>query len=123
MKRKHKGKHQQSEYIADSCIQKILCDSKIGKITTKVDSAIPYLSGLRDLYTSSTERYDVVVYKEMDGGKTKVVQVVEVQSSPMIKTEKKAILGASKLLKFLRHFDHSLSKITVFALPSLKEKS
>ena len=104
MKSKHKGKHQQSEYIADSCIQKILCDSKIGKITTKVDSAIPYLSGLRDLYSSSTERYDVVVYNEMDGGKTKVVQVVEVQSSPMIKTEKKGYSGRIKVIKVSSSF-------------------
>ena len=47
--------------------------------TTKVDCTVPYLSDLQDLYTSSIERFDVVVYNEMDGGNTKVVQVVHHQ--------------------------------------------
>ncbi len=69
---------------------------------------------LPPLVTSTHERADVLVYNKED---TKVVLLVEVNSSPMLYTERKAVLGAADMLRLLRHTDKNFSVFTSFVFP------
>jgi hypothetical protein len=47
--------------------------------------------------------------------------LAEVRSSPMVFTERKAILGAADMLRLLQCSDPSKLQVTTFALPNTEE--
>ena len=53
---------------------------------------------------------------------TKVGFIAEVQSSPMLWTERKATFGAADMLRVLRCRDHSINEIITFEFPNTQSK-
>ena len=84
------------------------------KVNTRRNREVQLTSKLPPLVTSTHERADVLVYNKED---TKVVLLVEVNSSPMLYTERKAVLGAADMLRLLRHTDKNFSVFTSFVFP------
>ena len=62
--------------------------------------------------------FDLVVYIG-----DKICMIIEVQSSPMAKTLKQAVLGCSQVLRYLRSLNSDYSKLIVFCIPSLRSAS
>lgn len=87
----------------------------------EVGTEIKNVSKRPRLVWSSHQKPDVVVYDSLL--KEKVVCAFEVHSSPIIFTERKAILGVANLLHLLRCTDINLKKITTFFFPKLEENT
>ena len=90
--------------MAESCVKAIAERCGV-KVNTRRNREVQLTSKLPPLVTSTHERADVLVYNKED---TKVVLLVEVNSSPMLYTERKAVLGAADMLRLLRHTDKKL---------------
>lgn len=56
-----------------------------------------------------------------DGSKQNVLLMVEVKSSPMLWTERKAILGVANMVRRLRNTSDSVQKFTSFAFPNIND--
>ena len=108
--RSFKGGH---EDVAESCVKAIAEQCGV-KVNTRRNREVQLTSKLPPLVTSTHERADVLVYNKED---TKVVLLVEVNSSPMLYTERKAVLGAADMLRLLRHTDKNFSVFTSFVFP------
>ena len=105
-----------SDQVATKCVEKV-CSQLELLVEIRTARAIPNLSRLANLFSSSRHQPDVVVYTP---NMKKLVVVIEVQSSPMSETEAKTILGAIDALRMLRYSDPSQSEISVFCFPKLK---
>ena len=108
--RSFKGGH---EDVAERCVKAIAEQCGV-KVNTRRNREVQLTSKLPPLVTSTHERADVLVYNKED---TKVVLLVEVNSSPMLYTERKAVLGAADMLRLLRHTDKNFSVFTSFVFP------
>ena len=83
------------------------------------DVEIPRCKFLLGLVSSSHERSDIVVYA--NESQNKVVVTAEVQSSPMVYTERKATIAAANLLRLPCCTNISITTVTTFALPNMHE--
>ena len=101
------------EDVAERCVKAIAEQCGV-KVNTRRNREVQLTSKLPPLVTSTHERADVLVYNKED---TKVVLLVEVNSSPMLYTERKAVLGAADMLRLLRHTDKNFSVFTSFVFP------
>ena len=108
--RSFKGGH---EDVAERCVKAIAERCGVN-VNTRRNREVQLTSKLPPLVTSTHERADVLVYNKED---TKVVLLVEVNSSPMLYTERKAVLGAADMLRLLRHTDKNFSVFTSFVFP------
>ncbi len=82
-----KGSKNLNDHIACKCILSLLKHMKLDSIPIlKTNCQMP-LNELPHVYASTNERPDVVIYSH---DKATVITVIEVNSSPMIQTERKA---------------------------------
>ncbi len=79
------------------------------------------MKDFKPLSVSSKQRCDVVVYT--DEKHQKVILTVEVRSSRMLWTERKATYGATDLLRLLRFSQSSINEVTTFCFPNNDEPS
>ncbi len=86
--------------------------------TIETNREIKFVKLLPHMYASATQRPDVVVLS----GNDKVITFIEVQSSPMLNTERKAILVAKDFLRVLRSVDPSITTVSVFCFPKCGTK-
>ena len=106
----------QSKQINDKFageFKRAVCSTVDPNFYVEVNVEIELLKQLPALSASSKERHDIVVYA--DGSKRNVLLTVEVRSSPMLWTERKAILGAANMVCLLRNTSDSVQKFTSFA--------
>jgi len=106
----------QSKQINDKFageFMRAVCSRVDPNFYVEVNVEIELLKQLPALSASSKERHDIVVYA--DGSKWNVLLTVEVRSSPMLWTERKAILGAANMVRLLRNTSDSVQKFTSFA--------
>ena len=90
----------QNDKIAQICFQNILKTSNASKKWVVIcDSLIP-LPSLADIIASPKSKPDILICNK--DNECEIALIGEVQSSPMIWTEKKAILGATDLFRGLR---------------------
>ena len=61
----------------------------------------------------------MIVYDEQH---KKLLLLIEVQSSPMVYSERKAVIGAANALRFLRNSDSSFEEFNSFVFPKKGEK-
>ena len=93
---------------------KAIADQCGVKINTRRNREVNLTSELPPLVVSLHERADVLVYNE---DSSKLLLLIEVNSSPMIFTERKAVLGAADMIRFLRNSDKRFSEFTSFVFP------
>ncbi len=106
-----------NDELGTECIKTILSKSaSLKKCYLTTDNEIEHMTKLEPLHTSSKQRCDMVVYA--DETKRKVILTVEVGSSPMLWTERKAIYGAADLLRFMRFSQSSINEVTTFCFPN-----
>ncbi len=89
------------------------------KTIVVTDKQIPHLHELADLHSSSKQRPDMSILT-MD--MKRIIMCIEVQSSPMLETERKATLLAKDLIRLLRCRDESFQGISVFCFPNSQSK-
>ena len=104
--------------IARECIE-VICNEINPNLIVKANVEIHNLQLLPTMTSTSRQRPDIVVY--MDSTETVVGFRAEVCSSPMLYTERKAILGAADLLRLQRCTDPSKLQVTTFALPNTEQ--
>lgn len=102
-----------NEELAEKCVKAIAEQCGV-KVNTRRNREVKLTSELPPLVTSTHQRADILVYNKDD---TKVVLLIEVHSSPMLYTERKAVLGAADMLRFLRNSDKNFSEFTSFVFP------
>ncbi len=113
-----RGLTQFNDPIACKCIRKLLIQMKLNAVPIlSTNRQMPYMADLPHVCASTNERSDVVIYSH---DKSTVITVIEVNSSLMIHTERKATLVAKDLLRLLRYADPSLSTLSVFCFPKCK---
>ncbi len=106
-----------SDALAVKCFNKILKDCRFSKDwDVKGNVEITSLSSMEDFQCSSKERPDIIIYNKNEP--EQIALTCEVQSSPMVWTEQKAILGATNLLRNLREISTKINSVTVFAIPN-----
>ena len=113
---KYEGHERINELVAKDCMT-AMCNNNDPNFIVVADALVEDMACLPELCSKAHERPDIIVYS--DGCKRKVVVTGEVRSSPMLWTERKAILGAANLLRLLRCSNSSLQTIT---FPNLTEK-
>lgn len=116
---KDQGTERLSEKVAEKCIAAI-CESVDPNAVVVMDSEI---AGVRELpywCVKSIQRPDVIVYT--DNTKKKVAVTVEIRSSPMLWTERKAIFGVTTMLRLLRCSDIEVNSFVTFAFPNLENQ-
>ncbi len=112
-----------SDYIASTCVSTHLKNISVEAIPSvdipsdETNRGIKFINHLPHVYASATQRPDVIV---LSGNK--VITFIEVQSSPMLHTERKAILVAKDFLRSLRNADPSITTISVFCFPNCSIK-
>ena len=79
---------------------------------------IPNLHLLSDMFCSSKIRPDIAIYLNAYQ-KSKLILSMEIQSSPMVRTLRKATYLAANLLRFERFADDNITEYSVFAIPSI----
>ena len=104
-----------NEELAERCM-KAIADQCGVKINTRRNREVNLTSKLPPLVVSLHERADVLVYNE---DSSKLLLLIEVNSSPMIFTERKAVLGAADMIRFLRNSDKKFSEFTSFVFPKV----
>ena len=104
-----------NERLAEECIKSMANACKI-KIKTLHNREVQLTSKVPPLCVSTHERADVVVYDE---AMSKVILLIEVQSSPMLFSERKATLGAADMIRFLRNSDSTFTEFTSFVFPKI----
>ena len=104
-----------SDELAERCM-KAIADRCGVKVKTRRNREVKLTSELPPLVISTHERADVLVYNE-DG--SKVALLIEVNSSPMLFTERKAVLGAADMIRFLRISSIMFSGFTSFVFPKI----
>ena len=104
-----------SEELAKRCM-KAIADRCGVKVKTRRNREVKLTSELPPLVISTHERADVLVYNE-DG--SKVALLIEVNSSHMLFTERKAVLGAADMIRFLRNSNIMFSGFTSFVFPKI----
>ena len=110
----------QNAQLATKCVE-AACNKKF---YIENDREVTNLEGLKisslsSLVASSHERADVIVYDEQH---KKLLLLIEVQSSPMVYSERKAVIGAANALRFLRNSDSSFEEFNSFVFPKKGEK-
>ncbi len=114
------GKPCINDILASACVSSIVQNLSLDTIPQVVTNCeMEFIKNLPHLYASTTQRPDVIVYSH---DKTRVATFIEVQSSPMVQTERKATLVAKDLLRALRCADPSLTKLSVFCFPKCRIK-
>ena len=108
----------ESEVLAERCI-KAIADQCGVRVTTRRNKEVKLTSELPPLYNSTHERPDILVYNK---DSNRILLLIEVHSSPIIYTERKAVLGAADMIRFLRNSDKSFSEFTSFVFPKIGEK-
>ncbi len=109
-----------NDQIASKCILSLLKEMNLDPIPIlRTDCQVSHMHELSPLYTSTNERPDVVIYS---CDETTVITIIEVNSSPMVETERKATLVAKDLLRLLRCADSSISSVSVFCFPKCEVK-
>ncbi len=108
-----------SEELASKCIKSFLGDMDIEAeafpgIETEANREMRHLT---HVCVSTTSRPDVIVYSKK---KDITITFVEVQSSPMKDTERKATFVAKDFLRMLRYVDSSITTLSVFCFPKRK---
>ena len=111
----------QNEQLAARCVE-AACNKM--KFYIENDKEVMNLKGLKasslsSLVASSHERPDVIVYDERH---KKLLLVIEVQSSPMVFSERKAVVGAANALRFLRNSDNTFDEFNAFVFPKKGER-
>lgn len=104
-----------SDELAERCM-KAIADRCGVKVKTRRNREVKLTSELPPLVISTHERADVLVYNE-DG--SKVALLIEVNSSPMLFTERKAVLGAADMIRFHRISSIMFSGFTSFVFPKI----
>ena len=99
-----------SERLAKDLITKINGRVKCGV----PDTELAQLSKLPGLTSKSKQITDVNIFNKE---KTCIKTLLEVNSSPLVETVRKAVLGAADIIRFVRCGDSSISEFTAFVLP------
>lgn len=117
-----KGMRQVNDQVAGACVSAI-CNTINPNWNVLVNTEVKGLSKLLSMSSSTTERSDVLVILPNPRSSTpKVGFRAQVCSSPMLWTERKAILGAANHLRYQRMLGHTqINNITTFAFPNLEE--
>lgn len=94
---REKGKEPRviSDYIAAKCMQKI-CDRVDPNFEVQINKEIEHLSELSEMGVTSHQIPDGVALYDF---KNQVGLLYDVQSSPMIHTERKIIMGAANFIQ------------------------
>ena len=82
---------------------------------------VEHLKFLPSLSWSVKQQPDITVFMEGNGVLRKIVYWVEVRSSPMIFSLRKATLGATDVLRLLHSIDENCTLFTAFAIPNCTE--
>ena len=107
-----------SENVAFMWLEQVLQDD----VVFEVDSQVMGISWLSDIFSSTRERVDIAIYNEV-GTRHRLVLGIEVQSSQMIFTLRKATYFAANAVRLLRYEDPAFDQFTVFAIPSIDASS
>lgn len=115
------GKKQVNDQVAGECVS-VICSTIDPNWEVLVNEEVGGLGKLSSISSSPKERSDVSVILCNPRSSTHLVGFrAEVCSSPMIWTERKAILGAANHLRYQRMLGHTqIKSITTFAFPKLE---
>ena len=108
-----------SDKLAQECVEAIFPGLRVCKEEEVVSPTGVKISALPAIVSSTHERAGVLLYSK-DG--KKLLTFIEVQSSPMLYTERKTILGAANVIRFLRSTDLDFTEFTAFAFPNKSQK-
>ena len=111
----------QNEQLATRCVE-AACNNR--KFYIENDKEVMNVKGLKtsslsSLVASSHEGADVIVYGEWH---KKLLLLIEVQSSSIVFSERKAVLGAANPLHFLRNSDNNFDEFNSFVFPKKGER-
>ena len=107
--------------LGKKCMEAICEKSMVRSANFKVESdkEIEGMRRIPGLVIKSIFRPDIIVYYKGEY----LVLLADVQSSPMFKTERRVILHATYMIRFLRSSDVKVKKVAAFALPNTQMDS
>ena len=106
---------QLNDHVAKAFME-ALCNSIDPNLTVECNVEVEGMRYLPSLSSHPISRPDVVVFTSQKKG---VAVTAEVQSSPMLFAERKAVLAAADFLRLLR-CTSDCTKVTTFALPNMQ---
>ena len=108
---------QLNDHVAKAFME-ALCNSIDPNLTVECNVEVEGMRYLPSLSSHPISRPDVVVFTSQKKG---VALTAEVQSSPMLFAERKAVLAAADFLRLLR-CTSDCTKVTTFALPNMQSQ-
>ena len=108
---------QLNDHVAKAFME-ALCNSIDPNLTVECNVEVEGMRYLPSLSSHPISRPDVVVFTSQKKG---VALTAEVQSSPLLFTERKAVLAAADFLRLLR-CTSDCTKVTTFALPNMQSQ-
>ena len=111
-----------SDSVGKVCFEKILEDCRLSgdwMVLKTVALPLPDSDNQADIVSSNLKLPDIQIVKKSNF--KEISQVAEIQSSPMLWTERKSVLVATDLFRNLRE-NTELDYVEVFALPNLTNK-
>ena len=121
VKESTKDTKKRNRALGKKCMEAI-CEKSMGRsanFKVESDKEIEGMRRIPGLIIKSTFRPHIIVYYKGEY----LVLLAEVQSSPMFKAERRVILHATYMIRFLRSSDVKVKKVAAFALPNTQMDS
>ena len=121
VKESTKDTKKRNSALGEKCMEAI-CEKSMGRsanFKVESDKEIEGMRRIPGLLIKSTFRPDIIVYYKGEY----LVLLADVQSSSMFKTERRVILHATYMIRFLRSSDVKVKKVAAFALPNTQMDS